>query len=305
FGLTQNTWLSATETGSQVGSNFTGEDAAFSLEGKSATIDAPTELTVSINDTGNAVLNWTDNSGGETGFIVERATSEDGPFDLLATLAIDTETYTDPEVLEANTTYYYEVRATSEIVNSAAAAQSILTLPAAPEGLEFTLRSGGALAISWTVNDGIQDYAIDLSNDDFGSFYKDVNDSIVSNNSFSIEVDEVGTYKVRLRALNDAGASESATLDILVESVLSTAELISFEIYPNPAQNDISIQFSGDVFNENMNIRLTSVSGKTVLKTTQLGNGEASINISDLTSGVYVLDLQVGDNRYQRKFIKK
>jgi hypothetical protein len=83
---------------------------------------APTRLSVQ-SGSGQIGLTWTDNSGDETGFQVERST--DGVnFQAVATVAANVTSYTDasmpPDAPGTRTTYSYRVRATGAPGNSAA-----------------------------------------------------------------------------------------------------------------------------------------------------------------------------------------
>jgi hypothetical protein len=72
---------------------------------------APSSLTaVAGQSKGSAILNWADNSTNEENFLVERSTSAAGPFIQVATVSVNTRTYTDNTVFR-KTTYFYRVRA--------------------------------------------------------------------------------------------------------------------------------------------------------------------------------------------------
>jgi len=76
-------------------------------------------------------LTWADNSSNETGFKIERST--DGvSFTQIATTATNIATYTDSTGLAYATTYYYRVRATNSVGDSAYTAVASATTAAAP-----------------------------------------------------------------------------------------------------------------------------------------------------------------------------
>lgn len=77
---------------------------------------APTALTATAA-VGSINLSWTDASGNETGFKIERSTSGAGPFAQIATTAANTAVYTDAGLTA--TPYYYRVRATNSAGDSA------------------------------------------------------------------------------------------------------------------------------------------------------------------------------------------
>lgn len=87
------------------------------------------------------VLSWTDNSGNETNFDVERkaeACTGPGLFTVLATVGANVTTYTDSAVSEG-VTYCYRVDASNPAGKSAysnTASRTVpFTVPAAPSGL--------------------------------------------------------------------------------------------------------------------------------------------------------------------------
>ena len=59
---------------------------------------------------GSLRLSWTDNSTNESGFKIERKTGIDGVFALIASVAADTTSYTDSELVDG-TTYCYRLSA--------------------------------------------------------------------------------------------------------------------------------------------------------------------------------------------------
>jgi len=77
---------------------------------------APSGLAVTAPTSSSLTLSWSDNSTDETGFTVERST--DGiNFSMLTTLGADTTSYVDTS-LSGNTTYWYQVLASSASGNS-------------------------------------------------------------------------------------------------------------------------------------------------------------------------------------------
>ena len=77
-------------------------------------------------------------------------------------------------------------------------------------------------------------------------------------------------------------------------------ELVDMSIYPNPVEDELQIQTSGNVINKIATI--FDISGKRVLN---LKLDSTSIDVSSLTSGVYFLRLESDGKIAKRKFIKK
>ena len=71
-------------------------------------------------------------------------------------------------------------------------------------------------------------------------------------------------------------------------------------VYPNPAQNHITIELLDDA----AAISLHTIDGRTVL-TQQYTKGQHNINIAHLPNGVYVLEMLTDNGRYQTRVVKK
>ncbi len=100
------------------GTNYS---AAYSFSFKSTpviiTVNAPTELTFAVNDSleGSVVLNWTDNSDNEQGFVIERREGV-GEYSVLETLDANVTSFED--VVNVGPSYSYRVRAFVDTVFS-------------------------------------------------------------------------------------------------------------------------------------------------------------------------------------------
>jgi len=140
-------------------------DSAPSNTASGTTLDAtaapagPTGLTASVSVASSlqVTLNWLDNSDNEGGFTIQRSTNV---FFLgaLATYSVgpNVTTYTDTAVA-IKTTYFYRVRATNNIGNSAFSNTANVrtprnVLPAAPTNLQVTGAVRSFLTLSWIDN---------------------------------------------------------------------------------------------------------------------------------------------------------
>jgi hypothetical protein len=83
----------------------------------SATLAAPSELTLKVASSSRIDLTWRDNSSDETGFKIERSTNGTS-FTQIATVGADVTTYSNTG-LSSGTRYYYRVRAYNAGGNSA------------------------------------------------------------------------------------------------------------------------------------------------------------------------------------------
>ena len=97
---------------------------------------------------------------------------------------------------------------------------------------------------------------------------------------------------------------EISSIKKLVDTVILPA--ISMKINPVPARDKIIIQYQSPE-KGNTGIRILNVSG-TVLKTLQLGlqkEGQAIIQVGDLLSGIYWVELRCGNYRSSQKILKE
>jgi len=132
-------------------------DSAYSNEAELATLPAaPTNLTAEAITSRRVDLAWTDHSGGETGFKIERRASPTDPWVQIGTSDANVVAYQDRQVLE-ETTYSYRVLAynlggDSAPSNVASATTPVLTIPAAPSDLQAVAFSSFIVDLAWTDN---------------------------------------------------------------------------------------------------------------------------------------------------------
>ncbi|MGC9355170.1 MAG: glucoamylase family protein, partial [Mariniphaga sp.] len=77
-----------------------------------------------------------------------------------------------------------------------------------------------------------------------------------------------------------------------------------WKIYPNPAQDRVYISMPGANFNQPVELKVFSPDGRTVAAKsfTPVGT-EVSFDCSELPDGIYLLQLQNGENRFQTKLV--
>ncbi|MEL6943758.1 MAG: T9SS type A sorting domain-containing protein, partial [Bacteroidota bacterium] len=114
--------------------------------------------------------------------------------------------------------------------------------------------------------------------------------------------EEVGNYDVSLNVTNTFGSADTTLLEyIMVSPISSTAkvtEKIAVEIFPNPASDYIELQFNANQFQQ-ATIKIYNETGK-LLKQIQAKN---RIDISELISGIYFMEIEMGDQRSVQSFL--
>ncbi len=78
---------------------------------------------------------------------------------------------------------------------------------------------------------------------------------------------------------------------------LSYADKIDFHVIPNPTKNELNISGLS-----NFEVRLTDLSGHHLMYTK--ANGKATLYLSGLDQGIYMLEITQGGNKYYKKVIK-
>ncbi len=75
-----------------------------------STPTAPSAFSATAKDQQSILLKWTDNSSNETGFEINRSTSNEGPFEFVATVEASKTEYLNSK-LQPDTRYFYQLRA--------------------------------------------------------------------------------------------------------------------------------------------------------------------------------------------------
>lgn len=109
--------------------------------------------------------------------------------------------------------------------------------------------------------------------------------------------------------LTAARADTSVPIRIYMDNIYfhkGTLGLTSFDaskikMYPNPVKDILSISSDSSI----ENITLYNALGQVVSKQASSSSNEASINVSSLSKGVYILTAQVGNELVRKQFIKE
>jgi PKD repeat protein len=154
--------------------------------------------------------------------------------------------------------------------------------------ITFSNTSTGATSYSWDFGDG--------------TFSDDTNP--IHN------YDQTGFYSVTVTAINACGSvTFTMTVNVKVDatSVESLDQNLSFNVFPNPAIETITIVIQSKSNEKSMSLRLIDINGKVVrLEKLQLTNGQLNmiLPIDDLEFGVYTLQLESGENVLSKKIVK-
>src|SRR5690554_7320235 len=98
---------------------------------------------------------------------------------------------------------------------------------------------------------------------------------------------ETGTYSVT--AVNEHGCYSTSTDEILDFTHLVELTEIRFNIYPNPANHVVNIDFA-----ETLNlgkVMVTDLSGRTLIQQSIVGQSSLNVDVSALANGVYTISI--------------
>ncbi|MCG8401943.1 MAG: fibronectin type III domain-containing protein, partial [Firmicutes bacterium] len=216
--------------------------------GDSAPAD-PSALSATAVSTTEIGLTWQDNSTDETGFEIHRSLNATTGFSLVSTQAANVVSYNDTG-LNANTTYYYKVRAVKSGLNSnftaTANATTNATTPTAPGTLTASPVSSTGLSLSWQDNsDNETGFEIHRSLT-AGSGHALVTTVAANVTTYTDNSLTSGTtYYYQVRAVNGAGSSAfsneaSATTNSSSRVTNSLQVLYNFREGSGNVVNDVS-----------------------------------------------------------------
>jgi FtsP/CotA-like multicopper oxidase with cupredoxin domain len=175
---------------------------------------APSNLTAVQSGGVQTVLAWTDNSGNETGFQIQRSVNG-GAFTTIVTTGPNVTTYTDKSVLTGRL-YRYRVAAVNVVTTSAYAASGAVsvvpTAPAAPSGATATavrVSTTDSATVAWSDNSS-NETAFQIVRASDAGFTTGVVTATVPANTTRYTVRNLPRntkYYFRVRATNTLGAS--------------------------------------------------------------------------------------------------
>lgn len=119
-----------------------------------ANLPAPSGLSGKAVSSSQIDLTWNDVSSSETAFSIERKDGKFGNFEEIATVVSNTVSYSDTE-LDANSPYYYRVRALNQLNSTFSAFSPEVTVttlnenPDAPTGLDAEAISTNQINLTW------------------------------------------------------------------------------------------------------------------------------------------------------------
>lgn len=153
---------------------------------------------------------------------------------------------------------------------------------------------GGELYIKWN-----KLILIDNSNNEYYSFQWYRNGELIpgaTDQSYYEEDGLDGTYHVVVNYSTDDSEYKSICPMTVTKTVVE--DVSSMSLYPNPIANsdvlNLTLSVEGSSSDEQSTLSIYNTSGRLVFKQI-VGNGENTLNLSDLVSGIYTVRVQTAD----------
>ncbi|MDI6791402.1 MAG: DUF2341 domain-containing protein [bacterium] len=172
---------------------------------------APSNLDAQAVSGSRIDLFWTDNSGNEVGFKIERKTGAGGTYTQIATVGADVTSYSNTG-LDPNTTYCYRVRAYNAVSDSGYSNEDCATTPNtapdAPTNLNAQAFSSRQIDLSWADNSNNETgFKIERKTGAGGTFSQITTVGANVTSYSNTGLDPNTTYCYRVRAYNAVGGS--------------------------------------------------------------------------------------------------
>lgn len=125
-----------------------------------------------------------------------------------------------------------------------------------------------------------------------------------NNGTFTGTTDTPQEITVKVTATDKFGASTYQTFVVTVLETINIEDIVkhSINVYPNPATNIVNIEIP-NIFSD-VEISIIDASGKIVYKTYS-GKNQNSIDVSDFSRGIYILEVKDDINLERQKLIIK
>lgn len=132
----------------------------------------------------------------------------------------------------------------------------------------------------WTINDGSGVGAVDNYAADFHPTGTNITEPVMNNNYIVKGIVDYSYSEFKLLPRSSSDVLQTATC---VSSV--TENTTSYVVYPNPADNNITIDVEGNHF-----LTISDISGK--VAATMNINGLSTISLEDYTAGIYFFNIE-------------
>lgn len=167
----------------------------------------PTGLAATATGSSTISVSWNTMSGA-TSYTLQRSTSANGTYTQIYTGS--TASYSDSG-LQANTTYYYEVKSNDSTGSSAySSSVNATTFPATPTGLAATPTGSSTISVSWSTVSGATSYTLQRSTSASGAYTSVYTGATASYSDSGLQGGTTYYYEVDASAGTESSAYSSA-----------------------------------------------------------------------------------------------
>ncbi len=117
-----------------------------------------------------------------------------------------------------------------------------------------------------------------------------------------IVVNSTNTYSVIVTDANGCTATDTVMVTVYV-GIASINSSSAIDIYPNPVHDLLHIEFPGAMTSEKMQLRMTDVTGRIILSEAISGNRPYSVDMKNLSKGIYILVLENENMRVVKEVV--
>ncbi|MEX2596473.1 MAG: T9SS type A sorting domain-containing protein, partial [Salibacteraceae bacterium] len=120
----------------------------------------------------------------------------------------------------------------------------------------------------------------------------------------TIDVTETGVYWVEVTSGNGCVGSDTIYVEVWPTGVEEMNTLTGVDFYPNPARDNITFEIDSEI--KDLTVSITDAKGSVVANQNFLNGGTVSMNVSNLSAGVYSLNFKSDNiNATERLVIMK
>ena len=83
---------------------------------------------------------------------------------------------------------------------------------------------------------------------------------------------------------------------------IDSKELTTFSLFPNPATNELNVLFEGNM--NNGSVKIINLAGQLIKEKNNANGTTANINVSDIASGIYFIEINNSGNIERMRFVK-
>ena len=90
-----------------------------------------------------------------------------------------------------------------------------------------------------------------------------------------------------------------------VTGILNPYTEIGLQLYPNPAQEQVTVELTEEFLGQNYNLEIYNLNGDLILKESLNDNKKQSVDLTDVVSGHYVVVIRTAEKLFTYRLIKE